>query len=314
MLNQNEIDDLITFIKMKNNVFKATGKGYYRVASPCCDNGSTKYQDCHGNIQFKEVRFKCWKCSKSMSLLQYVMSMGYNNQSVIKALKALKQSGYIYNSTKSKTNSIYDIGLKDRIRIEHNLFRQKYPDQYNVFMKYVIERLGDINPIQYGISPLMKDNKLLVNFYNSSGNQVTARYVEENNNMKYFKYKNSSYYYHQSIKDITGYNNITISEGIFDIINLSNYYLDFKKSFFFAINGHQYNNILSYVISKYFLIGKYNFNIVFDDDDIDIIKKTKQDMINTKIKLNKQCTIKFYKPDIETIKDVSNLMTLKEIM
>jgi len=239
------------------------------------------------------------------------LDMGYSNQPIIKAMKALKQSGYIYKGTKKNTRSNYDIELKDKLRNNYKLFQREYPEQYNRFMQYITYRLGDINPIKYGISPLMKNNKLLIEFYNSSGNPITARFIEKNN-MRYLKYKDSGYYYYQSIKDITGYNDITISEGIFDIINLSNYYPNFKENFFFAINGRKYTSILSYLISKYFLIGKYNFNIVFDSD-VSNIEKTKQEMINIKLKLNKQCTLKFYKPDIKSIKDVSNLMTLKEI-
>jgi len=149
-----------------------------------------------------------------------------------------------------------------------------------------------------------------MNFQSSDGNNVTARYID-NNDTSYLKYKQGGYYYHQGIKDILEYKNIVICEGIIDCINLSNYYLGFKDSFFFAMNNRMYTSALKYLISKYFLLGDYTFNIVFDSDVINL-NKAKQDLVSIKHQYNSDCKINFYIPELGA-KDVSDLMLIKRI-
>ncbi|MBC8427545.1 MAG: hypothetical protein H8D97_01500 [Proteobacteria bacterium] len=317
MLNQSSINDLINFIKLNNNnLCKSTRAGeYYQSFCINCGDYERKSNPDHGhlNIMFKELRCKCWRCDKSSSLLQFVLDLGYSNQDVIKELKSIKsQFGYnISRTAKNKTGStnINNINLHNK----YYNFKKRYPNEFKTYLNYIKYRCGDINPIKYGLAPLINnDNKLLIEFYSSSGYPITARYINSSNNgIRYIKYKNGGYYYYQDIKDITDTKSITIGEGIFDIINLSNYYLDFKSSFFFAMNNSQYTSILKYLIGKYFLIGKYNFNIVFDQDiQKKNINAVKLSLNKIKNQLNPECKLRFYIPSLT--KDVSELMILEE--
>lgn len=313
MLNNNSVSDLINFIKLNNHGrCKKTGSnGYYQSFCINCGDYERKPNPDHGhlNIMFMELMCKCWRCEHSSSLLQFVLDLGYNNQEVIKELKALKQSGYTYRGTKSNTRSDFDLELNIKMANSYAEFRKKYPNEFKQYLDYINYRCGEINPIKYGFSPLIRENKLLVEFYNSSGFPITARYID-NGDIRYLKYKDSGYYYYQNIKEVVDYKSIVICEGIFDIVNLSNYYLDFKDSFFFAMNSRKYTSILKYLISKYFLLGKYTFNIVFDDDVFNI-EDTKRELTKIKNQYNHECVLNFFIP--ESSKDVSDLMLIERI-
>jgi hypothetical protein len=188
-------------------------------------------------------------------------------------------------------------------------FRKRYPDKFDKYLNYIKYRCGDINPIKYGFNPLIKDEKLAVEFYNSSGYPITARFIDDSN-IRYIKYKNGGYYYYQSIKDIVEETTtITICEGIFDCVNLSNYYIDFKSNLFFAMNSRKYNSCFKYLISKYFLLGHYNFNIVFDNDAAINVENEKAKLFEIKNQYNSKCKLNFYMPMYT--KDVSELMLIK---
>jgi len=311
VLAENSINDLIEFIKSRQyGLCRSTGNGYYQSFCPDCGDHERKPNPDHGhlNVMFKELMCKCWRCDKSSSLLQFLLKLGYNNQEII---KELKRSGYTYGNTKENTKTEHNTNLKDILRNKYLEFQRRNPIEFNRYLEYIRYRCGDINPIKYGFSPLInKDQSLLIEFYNSSGYPITARFIDNISNIRYIKYKNSGYYYFQNIRDIIEQREITISEGIFDIVNLSNYYLDFKDSFFFAMNNRRYTSVLHYLLQKYFLVGVYNFNIIFDSDVINI-DKTKRSLVEIKQKFNSECKLKFYQPRYS--KDVSELMMLRRI-
>jgi hypothetical protein len=313
MLNQSSIDDLINFIKLNNhNLWRKTGDGYYQVYCHYCnDHGRKSGTDHgHGNVGIKKLFYSCWRCDISKPLLQYVLDQGYNNKDVINELKALKQSGYVYGNTKSNTRYSQDNSLYDKLNFNYITFKKLYPEFYNQYLQYIQTRCGDINPLKYGFSPLVKNDKLLLEMFNSSGYPITARFISDSD-MRYIKYKNAGYYYFQDIRSIIEYKSIVIGEGIFDIVNLSNYCNSFNSSFFFAMNNRKYTAILKYLLSKYLTIGKYNINIIFDQDVYNI-DKTKTDLLNIKNQLNPECNLNFYIPTHQA-KDVSELMNIKRI-
>lgn len=315
MLNQNSLDDLINHLQLNTVGWMKTGDGYYEVMCPECDT-SNQTKRYHGRIQLKELNFTCWRGCKSRSILSFLLNTGYNNQSVIDELKTLtKRSNrcFVFNNNNNKyyTRSNFDKDLRKSLKGKHLDFKKEYSDKYNQYLEYINYRCGNINPIKYGFSPLIKNGKLAVEFYNSSGHPVTLRFVDQDSNMRYLKYKNGGYYYFQKIeKVIDDYSSITICEGIFDAINLSKYYLNFSGSFFFAINNREYISILKYLITKYFLLGTYNFNIVFDKDINDNKNKLKYQLNEIKQKYNPECKINFYMPSYT--KDVSELMIMEK--
>jgi hypothetical protein len=308
MLDQSDLDIIINFIKLNNhNLFKNTGKNFYQVFCFYCDdfNRNNHVDHGHGNLGLDTLHYFCWRCEVSKSLLQYLIDQGFNDLKIINNLKKLKQSSYIFNRNTDHLN-LENFNKVD-IKKKHLEFKRRDSNEYDEFLNYINKRCGSIDIIKYGISPLKRDSDLLIEFYNFIGVAVTARVIN-NPRKRYLKYQNSDYYYFQNIYNILNYKNITISEGIFDIINISNYLYNLKNSFFFAINSRNYSSILKYLLTNYFLIGKYDFHIIFDKDIMNL-KNTKSKLLSLKYQYNPEVNINFYIPSLT--KDVSDLILIE---
>jgi hypothetical protein len=104
-------------------------------------------------------------------------------------------------------------------------------------------------------------------------------------------------------------NSIVICEGAFDSINMYNYLVSFKNSFFIAAGGAALHKLFNIILSQFLLIGKYTINIVVDND-----YKFIDSIINGckyYSQINSEIILKFWKPIM--FKDVSDMMLLEQM-
>jgi hypothetical protein len=163
----------------------------------------------------------------------------------------------------------------------------------------------------FNIIPVMHENNVAVQFLNYYGKIVTTRLIY-NSYIRYIIPKDKQFYYFQNFIDIDEYDNIVITEGAFDLINLYNYQPLFnnKTSFYLSLSGNNYKGLVTELINTYLLIGRYNIHVVLDNGlkFLDQMTRSMNIIVN---ELNPEIKLNFYLPT--HTKDVSECMSLTQL-
>lgn len=254
--------EIINFIKSYSFIFKTnSSKTWIQILCPYCNDRYRKKTITHGHFYIS--RFynfcKCFRCEARTTINDFLIDINYPY--TIPDLFKVKVK-YIKDEYTIKNNE-YDLTSKIK-----NITK----DQFKIFKSYVMFRLGIVDYLFFKIYPIIINNNLAVGFDNYYNNFVTARFINPINNFRYYKEKSEYYFFQEPMK----YNNIVLTEGIFDCINIYKYctLFDRKNTFYIAINGNNYSNCIYDIIRNYYMIGDYTFNIILDKD------------VNFKIKLN----------------------------
>lgn len=297
-----EHTEIVNHLKQHSAIFKLNNQSdWIQVLCSYCDDAHRKTNIRHGHFYISRYfNFsQCFRCEKRISTKRFLLDIGFDNKQLLNNLfknNITLSSDYKLNHNNNKV---------DIINIHKN-FQRQYPKQYSKFIDYIKYRLNDVDFELFKLYPLFKNNKLSVGFNNYYNNFSTLRFIEKNE-IKYFKESNSQKYF---FNNPLNYNNIIITEGVFDLINLYKYSTIFDKGFYVALNGRSYISDIYKLISNYYMIGHFTFHIVFDADvkNLEILTKN---IINKNNILNPMIKYKFYKPTIS--KDVSDLNLIQFI-
>ncbi len=309
MFNIELYPEIIIHLKSISSRCYKHSSGWYEIFCPYCNDATRKLNPKHGHFHVAPTYAfaHCFRCGTQIGLHQLLLDSGFTNLDIIKKLQ--QNSGFTYNKQtkiKSKKNNI---NLKEKIKEQYDYFFKHNLKHLNEFKNYIEHRCFEINPIDFYLLPILdKNNQLGVYFLNYDGNHVTTRLIF--GNMRYLNSQERNAYYFQDLNTIDEFENIVITEGSFDLINLYNYSPYFKNAFYISIGGNNYKGAIIDIIMNYLLIGKYNIHIVFDQGlpFLEKIINTTKSSINI---LNPEIKNYFYLPILT--KDVSECMLLSRI-
>jgi len=308
MFDIKQYPEILLHVKSISKICKPNPAGWYECFCIYCDDSTRNPNPKSGHFHLSPTFpfAHCFRCGIKVSLEKYLLDSGFKDYNVLNELK--KFPIFTYSSRSNIINYNIENNIKDNVKKHYIQFIKKYPEQFKKFRKYIYDRCLDINPIDFLLIPNFQNNILQINFINSSGELSMTRNLSHN--IRYLASKIKKYYFFQNISKIDEYENITIAEGAFDIINLYQYNPLFKNNFFICIGGINYQNLISDLITNFLLIGEYNINVVFDKNVFNTINKINSikrlgNILNTNINFN------FYIPTLT--KDVSDFMQIKKI-
>ena len=290
------LPEIINFLKSSAAVFQDSGNEYI-THCPYCDDALRPNARSHGHLYISKTSpvFHCFRCETSGHLGTLLRDLGFSNE---EALSELGSSKYLHVHERSVIKKKQDKSIEEIISDSNRRFDVGNKADYIKFRKYVFNRLGnycDFN--KYLITPEIISRQLCASFYNKEGSFVTARILEPTNNYRYIRNKGISESYFFQDLDFDQYRNIVITEGVFDCVKLYRFSDKFPKddTFYMAILGKNYPRTVNWLLTTQIPIGKYNINLVFDNDN-KLYKKTM--FICRKIggRINKKVEINGYKP------------------
>lgn len=301
MFDLENYPDILSHIQNNSGIYKRVSNGnWIQVYCPFCDDGtriSAKKQD-HGHFYIS--RFynfcHCFRCDVKLSIPRYLKEIDFKNLDLLSSIFSKNDTNYIYSS-ESKTK-VYNLINKNIENIE--------------FIKYInLRLLGNIDIDKFKIFPNESGENLWCEFYNYYDEFSAARKISGTSNIRYLKKEESKFYFFQNPFE---YNNITICEGPFDIINLYNYSNKFNNNCFFSINGKSYISSILKIISEFYITNdKLHIHILFDSD----LKKFEIKRIIYKLnikcnELNKNCILHYFIANKS--KDISEIMSFEKVV
>lgn len=300
---------ILDFFKKRSSYFKISGNELI-IHCPYCDDGLRKNANHHGHlyISLNNPVFHCFRCEMSGGLNLLLKDLDFYDINIINDLKLKNNFNII------KTNNIFDTINSQRIDFYSKNLNYKLGNiaEYEKFEKYIYKRL--IKYVDYSffrITPEKINNNLCVSFYNYNNKFTTARIINPMNNYRYIKSKNNNELYFFQKMDFDTYENVVIAEGPFDIISLYLFsFFDSKKTFFISMLGKNYIKTIDWLILNHLLIGKFNINLIFDNDNkyMNHILKISKKVVN---RLNYKISVRGYAPVLSN--DVNEIPVIKEL-
>lgn len=292
---------------------------HYNSFCPFCDDQTRKYNPSHGHLYVAKILpvFICHRCSASGSILKLLAFTNFDDQETLNYLRSILKFNFskdYFSSNKPKIKQT----TQQLSKVITEKIKSVDENSLNIFNSYLYSRLGTINYSKFllypeFIQPNDKINQkvLSVAFNNSLNNYCGARLINQIGKIRY-KTQKDAYYFFQPY-DFENINNIIISEGLFDILNIYLYNNTFshRDSFYMSISGKNYISAIEKLICQELLIGKFNINLIIDIDEkyntsnstktyINILKYKAEKICN---KLNQNISISIYKP-VEGLKDI----------
>ena len=299
-------ENLIDILKENLKVVYLTSGGKELVIRcPYCGDSSKSEVHAHLYIKMNDDHafpFYCQKCMASGLLDKNLLKdLGINNYelssnltSINKEAKTLekryrKNLNDNFSIRKLNTNKLiipeYTNKSKKKLdylnsRFSFNLTPEEYINNYKVIFSFKDFLLkNEIEYIMCSDYMLKKLIKGYVGFLSADYNYIIFRNIEPNCEKKYryynyqiFDYDNSNKFYivKDKINLLQPKIDVVLTEGIFDIIGVKEYFFkDAKNTIFSAVCGKGYNLVLNY-LSR---LGFMDMNIhIFSDGDVPIEK------------------------------------------
>ena len=299
MFNLHNLTSIITHLKYISTRYNNKGSEI-EIFCPYCDDANRKANPGHGHcyIATNMPVFNCFRCNTSGPILKLLIDTNFQDYDIINYLRSISKYNYTSSNFNFKNLKNNKIVLFNKILKQIEYFKTNYKNDYNVFNNYLNYRLGNFNYSKFYIYPNYIDNNLSVNFMNSDSCLVTGRYINPIN--KKIRYKHfQNIYYFQDINKIYTYNNIVLTEGVFDILGMYLYNIDFKidNTFYIGICGKKYISTTRELINNYLLIGKFDIHYIFDNDNY----------FSKKDEFNKKNLIKFGNKLVQNINPNINI-------
>lgn len=309
-------------------MFESRGT-HYMMFCQFCDDATRKQNPEHGHLYVSKDLpvFYCQRCGAAGTILKLLIYTGFEDEECLNYISSFLKYKFVkdyYNVKKLKKSKSKKTDIEKRIIQNIREIKKTNIDDYNRFLNYTYNRIGNSNFLYFLISPgyikiRTKQNAELVFFScwfnNHDGYFSTARIIDQN---QYFRFKNSGQnhiYYFQEM-NFEKYDTITLTEGPFDIINTYIYNSNFQNqnTFFASVNGKKFiSNIEKFVIQE-LLLGNYEINIIFDNDDWshETTLKKARFLVNN---LNPDIVVRGWLPsfDLPKVKDVSDFPSLTEV-
>jgi len=287
-----------------------------QIHCPFCDDALRSKAANHGHcyLAISSPIFNCFRCSASGTLITLLLQTGFDDRETIAYISQFIKINFTkdYYKFRSRKNLAAINEIKNKIFKTNSDFKKYNKDQFIIYDNYLKQRIGDVDYLDFLITPSIYQNFIISKFYNYIGENILLRYVN-NPNKRYINNNNTSgLYYFQNI-DLNKYNKVTICEGPFDIINLYLYNDIFKNNLFIAIRGKNYLNTVENLILEHMLLNNYEINIVFDNDYLKSSKKVLKS-INTLIGIyNNNIHITGFKPMLNNINDIADFPAVERI-
>lgn len=306
---KDQYPSVIQFLKQLCPVFKISGNEII-IHCPYCDDALRKDAHRHGHmyISLQNPVFHCFRCESSGVLGNLLQDLGFDEQDIIKSLLSKTR----FNISKS-TNIFKNINTKQIDFYTKNLnYRNGNQQDFETFQNYIYTRIcKNVDYSFFKLTPERINNKLCVSMYDYYNNFVTARIIYPTNNYRYIKNKDSQGIYFFQEFDFDKYINIVLAEGAFDIISLYQFGLFPKnKTFYIAVLGKNYVKNCEWLITNHLLLGEYNLNLIFDNDNR-FINNTIKTVNCVKNRLNPNINVYGYRPIYTN--DVGELPMLHKI-
>lgn len=322
MFNVADYPEIIMHIKsIAGRVYDVNSAGWHGCFCPFCDDATRRFNPTHGHFWIASTFpfCHCFRCGVKVSLYNFLSHTGFQNQKILSHLYKLSKISYNGDSTRATSFERKQVASVDqtlmKLKQTYVNIQQNHPAEYVQFKNYVNSRCLEINPIKFLLYPQIYFNKegkktTSVAFINFDGQFVTSRSISQTKSRYYKKSGGKQFYFFQNINNIDMYQTIVICEGAFDLINLYNYYPQFKNAFYIAIGDSNYKGLITNLINTFLLIGEYDIKIVFDKG-VKRLQSLKYNILSVTNILNPQIKIEMFEPTLS--KDVSELMLLNRI-
>jgi hypothetical protein len=310
MFDLTKLTPVITHLQKISNRFDNRGKEIIITCPfPHCDDINSSHG--HMYLATNYPVFNCFKCSSSGTLVRLLIETGFDDEETLKYISSFIKynytKDYFWNNKRKSNETI--IKLKREL-IKQNLnFQHNNKDQFNIYIEYLISRLGKVDFTDFLIIPTDFKNNLCCGFYNSDSELVLKRIINSENKFRYHIEKQDTSYYFQE-KNFDLYNRIVMTEGPFDILSLFLYNIEFQNCFFNSVNGKKYISTLEKLLCTELLLGHYEINIVFDNDVKNIQMIMHRCEILTK-NYNQNIYMRYWLPVLK--KDVGEFSAVYEI-
>lgn len=312
MYDLKKITPVIRYLnRISPNMFRDIGSEIM-IHCPFCDDAQRAHASNHGHlyVAINAPVFNCFRCGTSGTILRLLIETGFEDEEIIKYISSFIKYNFIKDYSKKVSTSykqIQNLYVNNTSKVVE--FKKKNIEQFRIFYKYVIDRIGNVDYNTFFIHPMMIENSLCCGFNNSDKEFITARIISKSK-ARYINSKENYLYYFQA-KNFEIYNRIVIGEGPFDIIPLYLYSNLFKNSLFISIGGKKYLPAIENLITHYILLGRYEINIIYDSD----YKNPENSLKRCKFlveKFNNEILVKGYIP-IEPFQDTGDFPQVMEI-
>lgn len=267
MYDLKKITPVIRYLnKISPNMYRDLG-GEIMLHCPFCDDAQRPHASNHGHLYIatNSPVFNCFRCGTSGTIIRLLIETGFRDDEVIKYISSFIKYNFIKDYSKKVSTSykqIQNLYINNTAKVVE--FKNKNIEGFNIFYKYVKDRIGNVDYNTFFMHPLMIENSLCCGFNNSDEEFITARIISKSK-ARYINSKENYLYYFQP-KNFEIYNRIVIGEGPFDIIPLYLFSNRFKNSLFVSIGGKKYLSSVEHLVTRFILIGKYEINLIFDSD------------------------------------------------
>lgn len=298
------------------NMFKAMSNEY-QIHCPFCDDAMRKNAANHGHcyLAVHSPIFNCFRCNTSGTLISLLLQTGFDDRETIAYIAQFIKISFTKDYYKVKNRKdLAGINETKKKIIDLNLkFKKENKQQFKLFSEYLTSRIGDVDYLDFLICPSIYQNFLISKFFNYDNENISLRYIN-NPQRRYMNNNNTSgLYYFQKIDLNDKYNKVTIGEGPFDIINLYLYNDIFKDNLFISVRGKNYNNIIEKLLLEHMLLGDYEINIIFDNDNLKKSKWTLKTLKSLIQIYSGKIQLKGYKPLLNDINDVADFPAVERI-
>ena len=316
MFDLGKLQQVIKHLKSISTYYNESNKEII-LFCPYCDDAK-RHNPKHGHLYISQdfPVFNCFRCSTSGTLIRLLIDTNFKDDDILNYLAQFIKYKFLpdyYNSNriqkKFKLKTVRDEMIRQNVR-----FQLDKPELFESYKQYLKERLGDINCIDFLITPSFYFDKLSCSFTNSNQESICERLIQDliinNKPIRYHLNKTSSGLYYFQEKNFEKYNRIVMTEGPFDMLSLYLYNPEFKNCFFISISGKKYSSTIEKLVTEDLLIGKYQIDLVFDADVLNynsFVMKSKF-LVG---KLNTDISIKGWLPLINN--DVGDFPAVKEI-
>jgi hypothetical protein len=293
----------ISFIGLKSH-----GSELYPISLICpyCNDGFRKDQGSisHGHLHVAKhiPYFKCFLCDTSGNISKLLRHTGFTNRTI------LSEIGKLSSNTNFITNNNRE-HLPTHINNIQN-FMENHPNEFKIYYDYIINKFGiNVDPYFFKLYPLIFKNCLFIGYVNYDNQMSNSVKIYGNEyDKRFYKPHTNVFYYFQNPIELYDCENIVITEGGSDLINMYLYSSFGRDSYYICNSGKNYVAVLNYLIENYILIRKVSLHIIFDSD-LKFLKKTMSGISNV-CKINSNISINFYHPEK---KDVSDFMKFRKI-
>jgi len=318
MYNIDKFIPVIYHLKQISNIFADKGN-HYQMFCPFCNDSTRKENPNHGHCYVsKELPvYYCHRCGASGTIMSLLIYTNFEDVDTINDLKQFVKYDFVkdhlYNSSKKSVNEL------DLYQFIKNKINNIDNEELTLFKNNIYQRLGEINYGKFLIYPDYiniannESHKLLSVCFNNRDNQfIESRFINPVGKIRYKKNNKNFQYFFQKW-NFENINNIIITEGVFDVLNLYLYNNSFRSlnNFYLSMCGKRYLGTIESLLYQELLFGEYQINLIFDNDNkyinFTLAKCKKIAQI-----INNNITIKGWVP-LNSIKDTGDYPCLIEI-